>query len=70
MHPSEWYYEIRMKRSVDAAFANPGTVKIGVVLDATYHIEDGNVWGNSNGYDPYGVVPTYGDDIMYELTLP
>ena len=70
MHPSEWYYEIRMKRSVDAAFANPGIVKIGVVLDDTYHIEDGNVWGNSNGHDPYGVVPTYGEDTMYELTLP
>ena len=70
MHPNVWYYEIRMKRSVDPAFASAGTIKLGVVLDATYYNEDGNVWGNSNGDDPYGVVPTYGEDVMYELTLP
>lgn len=70
MHPNVWYYEIRMNRSVDPAFASAGTVLIGVDLDATYYVEEGNVWGNSYSYEPYGVIPTYGEDDMYELTLP
>ncbi len=68
MHPSEWYYEIRMKRSVDPAFASAGSVKIGVVLDDTY--KQGDESGQYNFGDPYGVIPTYGEDNMYELTLP
>ncbi len=68
MHPYIWYYEIRMKRSVDDAFANAGTIKIGVVLDDTYKEDD--VWGHYYNEDPYGVVPTYYEDPLYELTLP
>ena len=70
MHPDTWYYEIRMKRSVDTAFSSAGAIKIGVDLDATYYNEVGNEWGNYNSYYPYGVLPTYGDEDMYELTLP
>ena len=68
MHPNVWYYEIRMQRSVDPAFASAGSVKIGVVLDDTY--KQGDESGQYNFGDPYGVIPTYGEDNMYELTLP
>ena len=68
MHPNVWYYEIRMKRSVDPAFNSAGTVKIGVVLDDTY--KDGSETDHSYYGDPYGVIPTYGEDDMYKLTLP
>ena len=55
---------------MDTDFSSAGTVKIGVVLDDTYHVEEGNEWGHYNGNDPYGVIPAYGEDVMYELTLP
>lgn len=66
-HPYVWYYEIRMKRSVDPAFASAGTVKLGVVMDDMYKEGDDILHYNDN--DPYGVIPTYGGN-MYELTLP
>lgn len=68
MHPSTWYYEIRMEKSVDAGLSGAGPVKIGVALDATYVDSEDN-WGNSNFWYPYGVIPTYGTD-MYDLILP
>lgn len=68
-HPYVWYYEIRMMRSVDPAFASAGTVKLGVVMDDMYKEVDDDDILHYNDNDPYGVIPTYGGN-MYELTLP
>lgn len=63
-----WYYEIRMARSLDAALSGVGTVNLGVMLDATA-VDSGDNWVNTNSWNPYGVIPTYGTS-MYTLDLP
>ena len=65
--PDTWYYEVRIERNVHSILSAGGTVSIGVELDDVYY--DGTNYARLNGYVPYGVTPTYGED-LYPVELP
>lgn len=69
------YYEVRVSRTHDltsALLGDTGSAReigVGVIIDDLYVDAATSAWGRLNGYQPVGVIPTYGT-ALYPVTLP